>query len=263
MRYYYLNKYNEVQGSFSADEMRNLAAAGIINSSTLAAEEGCKQWRQLAYLKLVDDRIPYTPYRTEAAFRDGAPADITMLARCPQCGRSLCSNTKNLWENAVHAFKCYATFCGRAQRMEFWSFYLFSTLAQYALSLIFCFPLILLTASEEVAYAELLAMILSMLAALVFALPSLAVTVRRLHDTGHSGIWVVVAMLCWMLLIPVVYIAKSCAEQGSAELAALFALLVALAAIGISIFISVQMLLPSQPFPNKYGPLGLSHHMHH
>ena len=59
------------------------------------------------------------------------------------------------------------------------------------------------------------------LAALVFFLPNLAVTVRRLHDVGRSGFWLL------LVLVPV---------------------------IG-ALIVLVFLLLESQREPNKWGPL--------
>jgi len=68
----------------------------------------------------------------------------------------------------------YADFKGRASRAEYWWFYVFTTLITMGLGLI----------SESV----------SLLASLAFFLPSLAVAVRRLHDRGSSGWWVLLPL---------------------------------------------------------------------
>ena len=71
----------------------------------------------------------------------------------------------------------YATFSGRARRAEFWLFTLFYTavaLIAYVVSLSLG-----LSAPDSVIASEVWY--------LAVALPSLAVWVRRLHDTGRSG----------------------------------------------------------------------------
>ncbi|MBI2630861.1 DUF805 domain-containing protein [Candidatus Nomurabacteria bacterium] len=86
-------------------------------------------------------------------------------------------------------FKKYAEFNGRARRREFWMFLLFSFIISIALSII---DSILGT---EVGRGN---GILSSLYSLAIIVPSIAVTVRRLHDTNRSGWW-------WFLwLIPIV-----------------------------------------------------------
>ena len=59
----------------------------------------------------------------------------------------------------------YADFSGRARRTEYWMFTLFNALISIALY------------------------------ALAVLVPSLAVLVRRLHDTGRSGWWMLIALI--------------------------------------------------------------------
>lgn len=83
-------------------------------------------------------------------------------------------------------FNKYATFSGRAQRSEFWWFYLFSVVAQWALMIL---------GGMVSVFAGLL---LGWGAALVLLLPSLAVSCRRMHDIGKGGGWI------FILLVPII-----------------------------------------------------------
>ena len=74
-------------------------------------------------------------------------------------------------------FRNYVGFSGRASRSEFWYWVLFSVLVSIALSII---DLALLSGKTTV---------LSSIWSLATLLPSLAVGVRRLHDTDRSGWW--------------------------------------------------------------------------
>lgn len=95
-------------------------------------------------------------------------------------------------------FSNYTNFSGRARRSEFWWWTLFAIL----MGLLSIIP------------------ILGWLIALAMLLPNLAIQVRRLHDTGHSGWW-------WFIgIIPIV------------------------GAIVLLIF----YLSDSKPGPNKWGP---------
>lgn len=77
-------------------------------------------------------------------------------------------------ENYLQGWRKYADFSGRASRSEFWAFILGNN-----------FVLLLILASLPFSRAAVaLIFTLIWLAAL---LPSLAVTVRRLQDTGNSG----------------------------------------------------------------------------
>ena len=81
-------------------------------------------------------------------------------------------------------WKKYAEFSGRACRKEFWMFVLFNFLAFFALAIV---DVVLGTSCA-----------LCGLYNLAVVIPELAVLVRRLHDTDHSGWWY------WICLIPLI-----------------------------------------------------------
>lgn len=76
--------------------------------------------------------------------------------------------------------KKYAQFSGRARRSEFWFFVLFNFIASMVLGFIDGF----------IGYQ-----ILSGIYSLAVLVPSIAVWVRRLHDTGKSGWWLLLALV--------------------------------------------------------------------
>jgi len=82
--------------------------------------------------------------------------------------------------------KKYADFTGRARRAEYWWFVLINFVVMFSLLVL----TIILSGSNDSLTG--LGGIIYAVYALGVILPSLAVTVRRLHDTGKSG---------WMLLI--------------------------------------------------------------
>ena len=83
----------------------------------------------------------------------------------------------------------YANFNGRARRKEYWMFTLFFLL----FALIGGFIIGILSAVSET--ASLIALILVAVWYLAHLVPSLAVTVRRLHDTGKSGWLYLIALI--------------------------------------------------------------------
>ena len=108
----------------------------------------------------------------------------------------------------------YRSFSGRASRSELWWFYLMNMIAQSVIMLLLweAFWLILGTdaaneyfagiiqsgAEEEitVVYGVLLGFgLILLIAPLAVLLPTLAVSVRRLHDTGRSGWWMLLGMI--------------------------------------------------------------------
>lgn len=78
-------------------------------------------------------------------------------------------------------------FKGRARRKEYWYFFLYSLILTIILSVIDN-ALGWYNSAEEVG-------ILSGVFTLLILLPSLAVTARRLHDTGRSGWWMLLYII--------------------------------------------------------------------
>ncbi|MRR35863.1 DUF805 domain-containing protein [bacterium] len=80
----------------------------------------------------------------------------------------------------------YATFTGRARRTEYWMFVLFNILIGMVLGFI--------EGSLGIA-AETDTSVLGGLYSLAVFVPSLAVGVRRLHDTNRSGWWLLLSVV--------------------------------------------------------------------
>ena len=83
--------------------------------------------------------------------------------------------------------KKYAEFSGRAQRAEYWYFILFYLLIYIGVTII---DRILGTYSSTAGVG-----LLQTLFSLGVLIPSIAVGVRRLHDTDRSGWWVLIAFV--------------------------------------------------------------------
>jgi len=81
----------------------------------------------------------------------------------------------------VAVLKKYTVFSGRARRKEYWMFCLFSFIITLALGFI-----------EGLFGGPGL---ISMVYSLFVFIPSLAVTTRRLHDTGRSGWWFLIIFI--------------------------------------------------------------------
>ncbi len=87
----------------------------------------------------------------------------------------------------LKVLKNYAVFAGRARRKEYWFFVLFNILIFMVLSLVEHFMGLV----EAGAYYGPI----SGLYNLAVLIPSIAVTVRRLHDTGKSGWWILLNLI--------------------------------------------------------------------
>ena len=87
----------------------------------------------------------------------------------------------------LQALQKYATFSGRARRSEYWYFFLMYLLIFILLAIVDG-----ITGSFS---AKSGVGLLSGVFALAMLLPSLAVGVRRLHDIGRSGWWLLIAFV--------------------------------------------------------------------
>ena len=82
----------------------------------------------------------------------------------------------------VKSLKNYANFSGRARRKEYWFF----ILVQFGVILI-------ASVIDSIIFKK--PSVLYMLTALALFIPSLAVSVRRLHDIGKSGWWYLICLI--------------------------------------------------------------------
>ncbi|HCE1882714.1 DUF805 domain-containing protein [Vibrio parahaemolyticus] len=80
----------------------------------------------------------------------------------------------------IGALKKYADFTGRARRKEYWMFALFYMLFYIGLVVI-----------DLMIGTEFFSIIFS----LALLIPSISIATRRLHDTGRSGWWQLIALI--------------------------------------------------------------------
>tara|TARA_B110000238_G_scaffold141602_1_gene152786 strand:+ start:1608 stop:1946 length:339 start_codon:yes stop_codon:yes gene_type:complete len=103
------------------------------------------------------------------------------------------------WYKKV-VFENYANFDGRARRSEYWYFVLLNTVFVILVSLL-----------NPVLYG---------LYALLVLLPGLAVSVRRLHDVGKSGVWLLISLVpiiggIWLIILMATEGETECNMYGS------------------------------------------------
>lgn len=89
----------------------------------------------------------------------------------------------------------YATFSGRASRSEYWYFILFNFLVNLVIVVAPCLVGYLSEGVPGLVSGYGIASLISLLYMLATIIPSLAVGVRRLHDSGHSGWWMFIVLL--------------------------------------------------------------------
>lgn len=87
----------------------------------------------------------------------------------------------------LQVLKKYAVFSGRARRKEYWFFVLFNIIFSIAFTVV---DGVTGTLDPTMGMG-----LLSLLYSLAVLIPSLSVTVRRLHDTGRSGWWFFIILI--------------------------------------------------------------------
>ncbi|MDX1619037.1 MAG: DUF805 domain-containing protein [Balneolaceae bacterium] len=87
----------------------------------------------------------------------------------------------------IQAFKKYAVFSGRARRKEYWFFVLFNIIVAMILGFIDGMSG---NFSPETGIG-----LLGGLYTLIALVPGISVSVRRLHDTGRSGWWLLIGFI--------------------------------------------------------------------
>jgi len=83
--------------------------------------------------------------------------------------------------------KKYAVFTGRARRAEYWYFILVSIIVGMLIGMV--------DGLINFAVGDFPIGVLGLVYSLAIVIPSLAVFVRRLHDTDHSGWWVLLTAI--------------------------------------------------------------------
>lgn len=98
----------------------------------------------------------------------------------------------------LQALKRWSDFNGRSRRKEYWMFLLFNVIVSIVLGII---DMLIGTYSMNTGVG-----VLSGVYMLVVLIPGIAVTIRRLHDTGRSGWWILIALVpiiggIWLLVL--------------------------------------------------------------
>lgn len=144
----------------------------------------------------------------------------------------------------------YAQFTGRSRRMEFWMFFLF----QFLIGILFVFLIfavggsaLMMSAGDPTAAlaaggAMMIVLLLMWVVQLALLIPNLAVSVRRLHDTGRSGWWVFLPIAPYIVMI-----------VGGGMQSDALVLIASLALLAACIVLLVFYFLDGTHGPNQYG----------
>jgi uncharacterized membrane protein YhaH (DUF805 family) len=106
----------------------------------------------------------------------------------------------------LEVLRKYAQFDGRARRKEYWMFGLINVVISFGLGLV---------GGMMGMGGEMGMNVLALIYTLAILVPSLAVGVRRLHDTGRSGMWLFIALIPLIGAIALLVFAVQDSEAGS------------------------------------------------
>jgi uncharacterized membrane protein YhaH (DUF805 family) len=198
---WYYAQNNRREGPVEEPLFRDLIARGVVTPDMLVWTDGMEDWAPLASSPATGFQKAQPPALSPGLV--ASPTPVIFEARASGGpGRPM-----GFAEAVSSCFSNYATFKGRASRSEFWFFQLFYVLVV----LVLMFAPVLLT-SPSVGLIGFPVVLFGL------ALPFLAVTVRRFHDSNKSG---------WWLLLYIVPVG--------------------------GIVILIFTLLPPTPGPNSYG----------
>jgi uncharacterized membrane protein YhaH (DUF805 family) len=105
----------------------------------------------------------------------------------------------NIWKTVV--LQRYAKFDGRAGRAEFWWYALATWLLFIALWIVTAVFFAIATA------LGVIAVIVTFGLSLAVIIPSIAVAIRRLHDTNKSGLWLLITFIPFGGIVLIVFYA--------------------------------------------------------
>lgn len=158
--------------------------------------------------------------------------------------------------------KRYAQFSGRARRKEYWMYILFLVIVSVVLSILDSVlglggrtalgPGVTPTAGGMTASYGFMTRggILTNLFMLATLIPSLAVAVRRLHDTNRSGWWILAPLVPYILGF---FLMLMAIPTGQFALMGVGGLLL-LVGFGCAIMLLVWYCMPGTSGTNDYGP---------
>lgn len=216
MKYYQISVDGvSQQGPLDEETLRDRYSQGEYLPATLVWTEGMSDWKPISEV-----------------FPDVYAASPKPKARCPY-GNPFSA----LW----HMFKHYADFKGRATRKEFWMAWLGCWIVAFVILFI---GIIIDAVCFERSDDFVVCLTLRRLWGMATLVPSIAISVRRLHDVGRSAWLVVIFYLC----LPVVIVSSLVvAMMGIVGICSLITLV-------IGFILLILFCRDSQRGTNKYGP---------
>ena len=167
-------------------------------------------------------------------------------------------NARNPFVNAIYlCLRDWNVLAARATRPQFWFFALavviFSSVAQL-IAFVLDLPFVALIGFGPFSFVVFLVSI-------ALVVPSVSITVRRLHDAGSSPVWAWVGLGVSLLVWPIIGVgfflllgALFAANETVVFIGLGLIWSASLIALGFGIFLLVLLVKPSSPLDSKYGP---------
>jgi uncharacterized membrane protein YhaH (DUF805 family) len=188
MATYYIFRNGQQEGPYDQQTIINMRLSG----DTHVWREGMADWLPISQVPELQQRsYPQGGYQ-----QGGYQQQVYQQGGYQQpsygYGYQEDDNELSLWGFYMKCLKDkYASFDGRARRKEYWSFALFNAIIHFIFYAVGIF-LAVSTRSETLA---LIVFGILGIYALGVIIPSLAVTVRRLHDIGKGGGWIFISFV--------------------------------------------------------------------
>ena len=229
-------------GPLPQAEMEALIAQGRVTANTLVWNDTMPQWEPAA--------IHFSGFQSTNGPARGGPTrgylppgvDPAVIGRD---GLYVGAPSRDFGEAVKVCFSKFVTFSGRASRSEFWYFVLFSFIAGFVLGFI----------DEIVRMSSGTSLFLSDILSLVLFLPSLAVSVRRMHDIDRTGWWVGAPYL--FIIAVTIYASLVASTTASIDVfGEAFVMLMLAAVVGMLAYLILMLVFyctRGTLGPNRYG----------
>ncbi|UWR22678.1 DUF805 domain-containing protein [Sulfitobacter sp. S190] len=154
------------KGPVSQVQFDELIDAGVVRENTLVWQEGMDDWLPLGRLRSANTPPARAPYLPDDIPEDPARADANSFTGALKDG-----------------FARFVDFRTRSSRPQFWWWCVWSIIISVGAAIL------------DGSLGMFDSQPIGSLSSLVMLLPSLAVGVRRLHDIGRTGWWVLIALV--------------------------------------------------------------------
>jgi uncharacterized membrane protein YhaH (DUF805 family) len=193
MATYYIFRNGQQEGPYDQQTIINMRLSG----DTYVWREGMADWLPISQVPELQQRsYPQGGYQQggyqQGGYQQGGYQQGGYQQPSYGYGYQEDDNELSLWGFYMKCLKDkYASFDGRARRKEYWSFALFNAIIYFIFYAVGIF-LAVSTRSETLA---LIVFGILGIYGLGVIIPSLAVTVRRLHDIGKGGGWIFISFV--------------------------------------------------------------------